>query len=128
MSSTAPVELDFLGLRRTVDHRGTTASSIRGRRFIRSSSSDTRRRELTIHLPRAGMRTSAIASIGAQQLRRVIVGSAEQPTPAPTMTVFYNGAVATFHDVSQDKASLLRSLCSNSHPEPEEHRDKAYSI
>jgi jasmonate ZIM domain-containing protein len=65
------------------------------------------------------MRTSAIASIGAQQLRRVIVGSAAEQ---PTMTVFYNGTVAAFHEVSQDKASLLRSLC-NSHPEPEEHRE-----
>ncbi|GJN27786.1 hypothetical protein PR202_gb15837 [Eleusine coracana subsp. coracana] len=88
MSSTAPVELDFLGLRRAADQRSTTCSS-----SIR------------------GIRTSAIASIGTQQLRRVIAG-AEQPAPPPpppttTMTLFYNGAVATFDDVSRDKASLL---------------------
>ncbi|TVU14804.1 hypothetical protein EJB05_38297 [Eragrostis curvula] len=75
MSSTPPVELDFLGIRSAADHRSaTTSSSIRG------------------------MKTSAIASIGPQQLRRVI-GAAEPPTPAPaskTMTLFYNGTVATF--------------------------------
>ncbi|GJN03094.1 hypothetical protein PR202_ga20503 [Eleusine coracana subsp. coracana] len=81
MSSTAPVELDFLGLRlaaAAADQHSTTtttcSSSIRG------------------------IRTSAIASIGTQQLRRVIASADQPPPPPTTMTLFYNGAVATFDD------------------------------
>jgi jasmonate ZIM domain-containing protein len=66
------------------------------------------------------MRTSAIASIGARQLRRVIAGDDEAPAPAlaPTMTLFYNGAVATFDGVSQDTAShqSFHTLCSTPKP------------
>ncbi|KAK3144912.1 hypothetical protein QOZ80_4AG0319620 [Eleusine coracana subsp. coracana] len=93
MSSTAPVELDFLGLRlaaAAADQHSTTtttcSSSIRG------------------------IRTSAIASIGTQQLRRVIASADQPPPPPTTMTLFYNGAVATFDDVSRDKAEAIMRI------------------
>ncbi|KAL6843398.1 hypothetical protein ACP4OV_026720 [Aristida adscensionis] len=92
-SSTTPVELDFLGVHAAAaagDHRSSNADT---------SSSSIR-----------GMKTSAIASIGTQQLRRVIGGAAtEPPTPTPTMTLFYNGSVASF-EVSQDKAEAIMKI------------------
>nr|CAB3486892.1 unnamed protein product [Digitaria exilis] len=82
MASRAPVELDFLGLRPAAD--AAAADHLHGSAAASSSSSSIR-----------GMKTSAIASIGVRQLRRVIAGGDEAPAPA-TMTLFYNGAVATF--------------------------------
>ncbi|WVZ85396.1 hypothetical protein U9M48_032332 [Paspalum notatum var. saurae] len=94
MASSAPVELDFLGLRpaaAAADHHGGGNGTTTTTTTSSSSSSSSIR----------GMKTSAIASIGARQLRRVIAGEdSTAPAPAPSkqapMTLFYNGAVATF--------------------------------